>query len=325
MTRLRGIIAAAAIAAAVLALAACGGGDDNGGGGGKSASGTTLGAIKKNPANAGKKVTVGSKNFTEEFILGNIYAQALKAAGYSVKTQLNLGSDQIANRAVKSGQVDAYPEYTTTALTSFFGVKIGAVPKDSRKAYLQAKADYAKVGLTALAPTPYRNDQAVGMTKKEASKLGVKTISDLGPKAKSIVFAGPPECKQRVDCLLGLERTYGLHFKKFVPVDPAQRYATADSGQAQLIVVFTTDGALASGKYVVLQDDKHLFPPYNATLVVKNQALKKLGSDYPKVVAQVQKGLTTPVMQELNSRVDVDKQEPKDVAAQYLKETGLVK
>jgi glycine betaine/choline ABC-type transport system substrate-binding protein len=317
------VVLAIGLALATTGLAACGGG--GGGGTEKAAKGTTLAPIKRDAANTGKTVTIGSKNFTEEFILGQIYAQALRKAGYTVKTQLNLGSEQIANRAVKSGQVDAYPEYTTTALTSFFNVKIAAVPKSSQQAYQQAKADYAKVGLTALSPTPYRNDEAVGMTKKEASKLGVKTISDLKPKASKIVFAGPPECKQRVDCLLGLERTYGLRFKKFVPVDPAQRYKTADSGQAQMIVVFTTDGALASGKYVVLKDDKHLFPPYNATLVARNQALKKLGPDFQKVVSQVQKGLTTPAMQELNSRVDVDKQDPKAVAAQYLRETGLAK
>jgi len=305
-------------------VSACGSDNDNGGKE-KSAGGTKLTAIQKNPANSGKSITVGSKNFTEEFILGNIYAQALKAAGYTVKTQFNLGSDQIANRALKSGQVDAYPEYTSTALTSFFDVKIADVPKDPQKAYDQARTDYAKQGLTALPPTPFSDAQAVGMTKKEADSLGVKTISDLEPKASSIVFAGPPECKQRVDCLLGLQRTYGLKFKKFAPVDPAQRYKTADRGQAQLIVVFTTDGQLATGKYLVLQDDKHLFPPYNAMFVVRDKTLKKLGPDVNRVVRQVQKGMTVQVMQELNSRVDIDKQEPKDVATQYLKETGLVK
>jgi osmoprotectant transport system substrate-binding protein len=322
---MRRILICVLVALAVPLLGACGSDNKDKGGGGTSAGGATLAAIQKNPANAGKTITVGSKNITEEYILGNIYAQAFQAAGYKVKTQLNLGSEQIAHRALKSGQVDAYPEYTSTALTSFFNVKIANTPKDSQQAYQQAKADYAKEGLTALPPTPFNDAQAVGMTKKKADELGIKTISDLKQKEKDIVFAGPPECKQRVDCLLGLQQTYGLRFKKFVPVDPAQRYATADSGQAQLIVVFTTDGQLATKKYVVLEDDKKLFPPYNATFVIRDAALKKLGPDIQKVVEQVQKGMTTPVMQELNSRVDIDKQEPKDVARQYLKETGLVK
>jgi glycine betaine/choline ABC-type transport system substrate-binding protein len=315
-------LVAVLVLASLTALGACG--SDDSGSGEKSASGTKLSPIQEDSANNGKKVTIGSKNFTEEFILGNIYAQALEAAGYTVKTQFNLGSEQIANRALKRGQVDAYPEYTATALTSFFDVKIADLPKSPSGVYDQAKAEYAKEGLTALPPTPFSDAQAVGMTKKEAKSLGVTTISDLKPKASSIVFAGTPECKQRPDCLLGLEQDYGLKFKKFITVDIAQRYKAADDGQAQLIEVFTTDGQLATGKYQVLVDNKHLFPPYNATLVFDSKKLQSLGPDVQKVVVQVQKGMSESVMQELNSRVDIDKQEPKDVAAQYLKETGLV-
>jgi glycine betaine/choline ABC-type transport system substrate-binding protein len=318
---MRRYLLAVLVFVSLTALAACGD-DDNAGE--KSASGTKLSPIQMNSANKGKKVTIGSKNFTEEFILGNIYSQALQAAGYTVKDQFNLGSEQIANRALGRGQVDAYPEYTATALTSFFDVKIADLPKGAGAVYDQARAQYAKRGFTALPRTPFSDAQAVGMTKAEAKRLGVQTISDLKPKANTIVFAGTPECKQRVDCLLGLEQDYGLKFKKFITVDIAQRYKAADDGQAQLIEVFTTDGQLATGKYQVLVDDKHLFPPYNATLVFDSKKLNSLGPDVRKVVQQVQKGMTEPVMQELNSRVDIDKQEPKDVAAEYLKETGLV-
>jgi len=319
---MRRYLLAVLVFVSLTAFAACG---DDEGAGEKSASGTKLSPIQMNSANEGKKVTIGSKNFTEEFILGNIYSQALEAAGYTVKEEFNLGSEQIANRALKRGQVDAYPEYTATALTSFFDVKIADLPKSASAVYEQAKAEYAKEGLTALPPTPFSDAQAVGMTKTEAKRLGVKTISDLKPKENQIVFAGTPECKQRVDCLLGLEQDYGLKFKKFITVDIAQRYKAADDGQAQLIVVFTTDGQLATGKYQVLVDDKHLFPPYNATLVIDSKKLKSLGPDVRKVVGQVQKGTTEAVMRELNSRVDIDKQEPKDVATQYLRETGLVR
>jgi glycine betaine/choline ABC-type transport system substrate-binding protein len=325
MKTLKGMIALAAVGLVGTGLAACGDDNKDKGGGGKSAGGANVGVIKKNPANSGKTIMVGSKNFTEEFILGNIYAQALKAAGYTVKTQLNLGTEQIAHRALKSGQIDAYPEYTGTSLTSFFNVKIADVPKDPDKAYQQTKGFYAKEGITALPPTPFNDSQAVGMTKKEASSLGVKTVSDLKPKAKDIVFAGTPECKQRVDCLLGLQQVYGLKFKKFTPVDIAQRYKAADSGQAQLIEIFTTDGQLAGGKYVVLTDDKKIFPIAQVSLGVRDSVLIGSGPDLTKVVEQVQRGMTTEVMQELNSRVDIDKQEPKDVASEYLKETGLVK
>src|SRR4051794_3296570 len=149
-----------ALLIAVLVLAACGSDDDSSSSTSSSAGDTSSSSaasktIEANPANEGKKVTIGSKNFTEEFILGQIYAQALKAAGYSVKTQLNLGSEQIALRAVKSGQVDAYPEYTGTALTSFFKKKAEDVPKDEQQAYELAKTNFAKQNLVALPPTPF--------------------------------------------------------------------------------------------------------------------------------------------------------------------------
>ena len=143
------------------------------------------------------------------------------------------------------------------------------------------------------------------MTKKEAQGSASTTISDLKPKASTIVFAGTPECKQRADCLLGLQQDYGLKFKKFITVDIAQRYKAADYGQAQLIEVFTTDGQLATGKYQVLVDDKHLFPPYNATLVFDSKKLKS-GPRRPEGRRAGPEGHEREVMQELNSRVDID-------------------
>jgi glycine betaine/choline ABC-type transport system substrate-binding protein len=312
---------------AALVLSACGSSNDNGtstssGGTGTASSGNV---IASNSANKAKTVTIGSKNFTEEFILGQIYAQALKAAGYNVKTQLNLGSEQIALRAVKSGQVDAYPEYTGTALTSFFKLKAEDVPKDEQKAYEMAKADFAKEGLTALAPTPFTDSNGVGMLKATADKLGVKTISDLKDKAATLTFTGTPECPQRPDCLLGLKQVYGLNFKKVIPVDPSLRYSVLEKKKADVGIVFTTDGQLAQGKVALIEDDMHMFPPYNVTLVFKKDALDKLGPDAQKTIALVQKGLTTEAMQELNSRVDIDKQTPAAVAKEYLTESGYIK
>lgn len=320
-----------AVIAAALALAACGSSSNSNTSSSASSSGTSSSStssgnvITSNPSNASKSVTIGSKNFTEEFILGQIYAQALKAAGYKVKTELNLGSEQIAHKAVKSGQVDAYPEYTGTALTSFFGMKATAVPHNDAKAYQLAKADFAKEGLTALPPTPFTDSNGVGMLKAKAQKLGITKISDLKAKAPTLVFSGTPECPQRPDCLLGLQQVYGLKFKKNVQVDPSLRHTVLDKGQADVSIVYTTDGQIAQGKELLLQDDKHMFPPYNVTLVFRNPALQKLGPDAQKTIALVQKGLTVQAMQELNSRVDIDKQTPAAVAQQYLKESGYIK
>jgi glycine betaine/choline ABC-type transport system substrate-binding protein len=266
---------------------------------------------------------VGSKNFTEQYILGNVYAQALQAAGYKVKTDLNLGSELIAYKALRQGAIDGYPEYTGTSLTSFFKVKIADVPKDPAKAYQDAKADYAKVGITALPTTPFENTYRMAVTKKKAAELGNPTkISDLKGKSQDMVVNGFPECRQRIDCLLGVEQGYGLKFKRFLPGQ--NKFQILDNGDADIAFVFTTDGALSSGKYVILDDDKSIFPPYNISFTVRDQAAKKLGPDGQKVITNVQKYMTEPIMQELNARVDIDKQEPAKVAADYLKNFGFV-
>ena len=168
------LAAIAALACAVL-LAACGD-DDN-----SSTDTGSTGAkvIERNPDNAGKQLTVGSKNFTEQFILGEIYAQALQAAGYEVKKDLNLGSEQIALKALKGGDVDAYPEYTSTALTSFFDVQPQDIPKDAQQAVEESQAKFEQEGLVAYDPTPFTSANAVGMLKKKADELGVK--QGLGP------------------------------------------------------------------------------------------------------------------------------------------------
>src|SRR3954466_16110928 len=318
------------VIAASLALAACGSSNDDKTTSSSSSSGSQTtasnsGAITSNSANGSKTVTIGSKNFTEEFILGQIYAQALRAAGYKVKSELNLGSEQIALRALKSGQVDAYPEYTGTALTSFFKMKATDVPHDEGKAYDLAKANFAKEGLIALPPTPFTDSNGVGMLKDSADKLGISTISDLKSKAASLRFSGTPECPQRPDCLLGLKQVYGLKFKSVSAVDPSLRHTVLDKKKAYVSIVYTTDGQLAQGKEKLLEDDKHMFPPYNVTLVFKKAALNELGPDAQKTIALVQKGLTTEAMQELNSRVDIDKQTPAQVAKDYLKESGYTK
>jgi glycine betaine/choline ABC-type transport system substrate-binding protein len=324
------ILAVLAILCLGLAFAACGGDDSSSssssgssgssGGGGTASSGNQ---IQKVPGAEGTSITVGSKNFTEQFVLGEIYAQALQAAGYKVKKQLNLGSELIAYKALKSGKVDAYPEYTGTALTSFFGVKTDAVPRDANKAYEDAKAGFAKNGITAYAPTPFENTYRLGMTKATAQKLGNPTkISDLKGKESKLSITGFPECKQRNDCLIGVEQAYGLKFGKFVSSE--QKYQVLDSGAADVAFIFTTDGDLASGKYVILDDDKKFFPPYNVTFNVRDEVAKKLGADGQKVIEEVQKPLTEKVMQELNARVDIDKKKPADAAKEYLQSAGFI-
>jgi glycine betaine/choline ABC-type transport system substrate-binding protein len=327
---IRVVLATLTVLALAVVFAACGSdkksdtGSSGGGGAQTTADTSKDKAIVSNPDNAGKTVTVGSKNFPEQFILGEIYAQSLQAAGYKVKKQLNLGSEVIAFKALKQGSIDGYPEYTGTALTSFYKVPVTKVPKDAQAAYDELQTKLQGDKLVGLAQTPFENTYQLGMTKKTAAKLGNPTkISDLTGKSKGLIINGYPECAQRPDCLLGVEKTYGLKFKKFVASgDP---YPVLDKGAADVAFVFTTDAALTTDKYATLTDDKHLFPPYHVTFLIKQATLDKLGPDAKKVIEQVQAPLTNEVQRELNSRVVLDKKTPKEVASEYLKEAGFVK
>ena len=318
------ILGALAALGIALALAACGDDkkDESTSGGGGAPAGEV---IKKDPANAGKSITVGSKNFTEQFILGQIYAQALEAAGFKVKKELNLGSEQIAYKALKAGQVDGYPEYTGTSLTSFFGVKTAEVPRNPDQAYDLARKEYAKEGITALPRTAFENKYVLTTTKEKQKDLlkGATKVSDVAklPDADKLRVAGFPECRQRTDCLLGLKNVYDWT-PKFV--SSQGQYDDLDQGQSDFTFGFSTDGPLSTDKYVTYEDDKQLFPPYYVTFMVRNAGIEKLGDSGRQVIESVQEPLTEEVMQELNSRVTLDKQEPEGVAADYLKEAGFV-
>src|SRR6476646_6683987 len=320
---MRVLLAALAALALTLGVAACGSSDDSTTSG-STESGGEAGAIKTNPANSKVSLTIGSKNFPEQEILGEIYAQALFAAGYKVKSALNLGSETVALKAVKTNQISGYPEYASTALTSFFGLEPEEVPSDATEAWEKANADFEKEGLTAFAPTPFASANAVGTLKKTAEKYGLETVSDLNGVSEKLSLFGSPECRQRIDCLAGLEKLYGLKFKSFHPVDIGLRYTVLEKGQADLSILFTTDPQLSAeaDKFVILEDDKEVFPAGNVIFVTTPKVVAEAGPDYEGTIVQVQEGLTLPVMQELNARVELEKKSAKEVAGEYLKEAG---
>jgi len=303
-------------------LAACG--DDDESGDSVTTVESTTRAIESNPDNGDVEIVVGSKNFTEQKVLGEIFAQGLAAAGYDVSTELNLGDEQTALKAIEDGTIDAYPEYTGTALGSFFDVASEDIPTDPRAAFEETRKGFAKKSLTALPPTPFTSSNEVALTADRAEELGVERISDLRGKSQDLTLYGSPECRQRQDCLLGLQEVYGLRFEKFTPVDIALRHEVLEKGQADLSIVFTTDPQNERDDLVLLEDDRGMFPPYNSTLVVRDETVEAAGPDLEQVVADVERGLTGEVMSELNARVDLDKKTPKQVAGEYLRESGLV-
>jgi osmoprotectant transport system substrate-binding protein len=281
------------------------------------------GKIQRDDANAEVQLTIGSKNFTEQKVLGEIYAQGLEAAGFSISKDLNLGDEKTALAALKSGEISAYPEYTGTALLSFFGKQADELPKDEMEAYEEARAGFEAEGLVALPPTPFTSSNEVAVRQETADELGLKTISDLKGKSQDLTLYGSPECRQRLDCLLGLQQVYGLKFKEFVPVDIAQRHEVLSNKRADVSIVFTTDPQIQREQEVLLEDDEGMFPPYNSTLVLKKEVADRAGESLTSTVELIQKELTDENMQELNARVDLDKKDPAQVAQEYLTETGL--
>jgi osmoprotectant transport system substrate-binding protein len=319
--RLRVLFALLAALVLALTVAACGDDDESSDSDGE----TSSTAIEANPDNEGIELTIGSKNFDEQFILGEIYAQALEAAGYTVNKDLNLGSEQIALKALAEGEVDAYPEYTSTALTSFFGFAPEDVPGDPQQAYADSVDEFEKEGLVAFEPTPFTSANAVGTLTATADELGISSISDLEGVSEDLTLAGSPECRERVDCLAGLEDNYGLTFGKFTPVDIELRYEVLDKDDADLSILFTTDGQLAeSDEYTLLADDQGLLPAGNVLFVASQEAVDKAGPGMQETVEKVQESLTLEVMQELNARVSLDREKPEDVAADYLRQAGYV-
>jgi osmoprotectant transport system substrate-binding protein len=323
---MRVLLAALAALALTLGVAACGGGSDSTSSEGGEEGGAA-GAIASNPENGKVSLTIGSKNFPEQEILGEIYAQALTAAGYKVKSALNLGSETVALKSLKTGQISGYPEYASTALTSFFGLEPEEVPSDATEAWEKANEEFEKEGLEAFEPTPFASANAVGTLKSTAEKYGLKNVSDLEGVSEKLSLYGSPECRQRIDCLAGLEKLYGLKFKSFTPVDISLRYTVLEKGQADLSILFTTDPQLSAekNKFVILEDDKHVFPAGNIIFVTKKSVAEEAGPDYEKTILQVQEGLTLKVMQELDARVELEKETPAAAAKSYLEAAKYIK
>jgi osmoprotectant transport system substrate-binding protein len=277
-------------------------------------------ACSGGPSNS--PVRVGSKDFTEEFIIGNMYAQLLEANGIPVERKLNLGGTPVLQQALVSDQVDVYPEYTGTGLLTVLKLPTNT---DRQQVFNTVKDEYKKqFNLVWLNPAPMNNTQALAMKKDVAAKYGIKTISDMAAQAGELTMIGPPEFEQREDGLPGIQKAYGnFKLKKYIAVDPGLRYEGLVNGQADVAVAFGTDGQIAAYDLLVLHDDKGLFPPYQIAPVVRQQALDA----YPKVGEALNKLaplLDDATMQRLNFEVDGKKREPADVAKEFLKQKGLI-
>lgn len=275
------------------------------------------------PAVQAADFIVGSKSFTEQYILAEIYASALEQAGIPVERKINLGGTLIAQAALLKGDIDMYPEYTGTALSA---VVKGELSSDPDKVYQQVKSTYAeKYQLTWLAPAKLNNGYALLVSKALADKYQLKTLSDLAKVAPQLTIGAGAEFGDRQDGLKGLEQVYGIKFKSFRQfAKVGLRYDALAAGQIDVANGFATDWQIADGQYVSLADDKHLFPPYFVAPVVRDQALKSW-PNAEAVLNKVSSLLDNDTMQKLNAQVEKDKEEPADVAEAFLRAKGIVK
>ncbi len=273
-------------------------------------------------ARGGTSIAVGSKNFTEELLLGELYAQVLERHGMPIARKLDLGGTQIAMAALQRGEIDLYPEYTGTALL----VILGRPPlRDAREIYETVKREYAdKYQLTWLAPSPMNDTQALATTQAIRSHLHLETLSDLSKAAPQLRLGAIPEFVKRPDGLPGLQQAYGgFTFKSVRLLDIGLKYKALEHGDVDVVVAFGTDGAIAADNLYVFVDDKHVWPTYQAAPVVRNATLAK----YPGIAGALDKLaplLTDDVMRRLNESIDgPSKREPADVAHEFIEQNRL--
>jgi osmoprotectant transport system substrate-binding protein len=310
-TWIRGLPALAVALALALMLAACGSSNDNSSGSSSS----------DQPGKGKPAVTIGDKNFTEQYILGELYAQALRAKAYTVKLKANIGSSEIVDKALTSGKLDMYPEYTGTILSEL--AHQTKRPSDQDAAYDAAKKFEEGRGFTLLEKTPFFDSDALAVKPGYAQKFGLKSLADL-KKAGKVKLGAPPEFRTRFAGLLGLKQEYGLDNVELKPLSIGLQYKALDSGNVDTADVFTTDGALQRGKYVVLKDPKFIFGFQNVAPVVSQKVIDKMGPEFADTLNEVSSKLTTEAMQRMNAAVDIDKKKPAAVAKAFLAANQLV-
>jgi osmoprotectant transport system substrate-binding protein len=275
--------------------------------------GGTAGAATQKPS-ALPTVTLGTKNFTEQYVLGQLYKQALEAKGYKVVYKENIGNSELTDGALRSGKINFYPEYAGVIVAD---LAHKSPPKTAAAAYAAAEKYEKGHGNTLLKPTPFYDSDSFGMLTSTAKKLGVTTIADMR-KVKSFSYGGFPECRTRITCLLGLKQIYGLTQVKFVPLGSISVYTLLDQGKITAGDAFSTDPQLSSSKYTILKDTKHIFGFQNVVPVLSKKLASDGGAKLAATINAVSAKLTVKAMIAMNKAVAIDKKSPEDVASAFL-------
>ncbi|HEV8045975.1 MAG TPA: ABC transporter substrate-binding protein [Rubrobacter sp.] len=301
--RMKVLVLAAVIALAVVA-AGCGGQDalEQGGGGG------------------GGGFVVGSANFPEQLILGNMYADMVESRGVTVERRLNIGTRDVLFPALESGEITLVPEYNGALVAYLTEGKSDVSKPDETTQELRQELPE---GLVALEPSEAQDKDGLAVTQETARKYDLKTFSDLRGVADELVVGGPPEMSERPDGLPGMKEVYGIEFEEFKALDAGGPLTVEalSNGDIDVGRVFTSQGVIEQRDWVVLEDDKELSPAQNVIPVIREE---EVNVEIRSALNELSSTLTTDDLKKLNKRVEVDKEDPEDVATDYLKQEGLI-
>ncbi len=306
----RSVVLGAALLALSVFAGACGSGGDEGG--------TTGGGGDEQKGS----VTVGvSAGFAENQIVAEMYAQVLENAGYDVDRQLSIDSREVSDPALQSGDIDLKPEYLGSELLFLDPDAKASGDADENVALLEPLLE--EKGVSLLEPSEANDTNAFVVTQETADEHGLATVSDLAAVAGDLTLGGPPECPKRPFCIPGLKETYGVEFGEFKPLDLGGPLTVAalDSGEIDVALLFSTSSVIGDKGWVLLEDDKHLQTAENITPVVRDEVLN---DDIETLLNNVSSKLTTTNVTELNGRVEIEQEDPADVARQFLEDNGLI-
>jgi osmoprotectant transport system substrate-binding protein len=306
MRRFRSTVLGAALLALALVAAACAGEEEPGGGGTKTGAKPSL--------------TVGADNFGESEILGEMYAQVLENAGYDISRKFGT-TRETRMPAMESGEIDVAPEYLASLL--LFLDPEAEPASDPQEVVAALDPLLSQKGLAILEPSEAVDTNGYVVTEETANQHSLATMSDLQPVAGELTLGGPPECPERPFCIPGLKETYGIEFGEFVPLDVGGPLTieALDSGEIDVAVLFTTQSVILDKGWVLLEDDKQLQAPDN---IVPLWNTESTDDEAEGLLDEVSATLTTEKMLELNGRVDIDGEDPADVARAHLEVEGLL-
>ena len=309
MSKLRRVGAAVALLLTVVVLAACGEVKNT--------------DASEQPAGAKLRLNLATKNFTESIIMGELYKQALEQNGFTIVLRKDVGGTEVLDEKLRSGEIDAYPEYIGLAASAVVGEDI--MGKSSEETSRLVRDFYATRGVVVSEETPFENTETVTVTDAFAQANKLRTIGDLS-NLPTFTLGARPEFEAREQGFAGLQSVYRLTNAKFVPIAADARFVALDEGDVDASNVFSTDPQLATDDYQVLEDTQGLFGTQHAALLVNEKMLNSLGGDkFMSVVNAVNKELTQSAIIELNGAVDLEGRDPADVARQFLQQRGLVK